>query len=269
MRLSRLGLPLLRQLPVSYASRRCMADARKKFYKNVTIAGTNDMYEVNLDHRKLKTPLGNVLQIPHHGLALAVAHEWNAVKEKIHPSLMHLTGLSFTVVDNPHHASKYDVVAKMLEYMETDTILYREGQVDFMELLEREWDPILQWFNEKFDANLKPCEGICGADISPEVRETVRRYLLSFDIWAAYGFLYGIEALKSVVLTIAAAERRISAEKAVYLSRIETEFQISHWGAVEWGHGLDKYDLQSRFSAAMLFVQFNTWKATVKQKAKH
>ncbi|XP_066947176.1 ATP synthase mitochondrial F1 complex assembly factor 2 [Macrobrachium rosenbergii] len=248
--LVRKAYPFLSQLPVTITTCRSMAEARKRFYRNVGVAGTGDMYEISLDHRKLKTPLGKVLQVPHYGLALAVAHEWSAVHEKIQPSLMHLTGLSFTVADKD------------------DTILYREGTDDLIELLKREWDPLLGWFNKKFNVNLKPCDGICGADISAEIREAVRRYLLSYDIWAVHGFLYGVEALKSVVLTIAAAERKISAEKAVSLSRIETEYQTSRWGSVEWAHDLDKYDLQSRFSAAMLFIQFNTWKATVKQKSK-
>lgn len=266
--LVRKAYPFLSQLPVTITTCRSMAEARKRFYRNVGVAGTGDMYEISLDHRKLKTPLGKVLQVPHYGLALAVAHEWSAVHEKIQPSLMHLTGLSFTVADNPLHSTKWDVVNKMLDYMDTDTILYREGTDDLIELLKREWDPLLGWFNKKFNVNLKPCDGICGADISAEIREAVRRYLLSYDIWAVHGFLYGVEALKSVVLTIAAAERKNSAEKAVSLSRIETEYQTSRWGSVEWAHDLDKYDLQSRFSAAMLFIQFNTWKATVKQKSK-
>lgn len=37
--------------------------ARNRFYKNVSVAGSAGTYEVNLDHRKLKTPLGNVLQV--------------------------------------------------------------------------------------------------------------------------------------------------------------------------------------------------------------
>lgn len=37
--------------------------ARRRFYKSVSVAGNAGMYEVNLDHRKLKTPYGNVLQV--------------------------------------------------------------------------------------------------------------------------------------------------------------------------------------------------------------
>lgn len=101
-------------------------------------------------------------QIPNYGLALAVAHEWAVTKTKIMPSLMHLvshvggawccdslfgtgcgrgltggseihkcsfvvqTGLSYTVIDNPNHETKWDTVDKTLEYLDTDTLLYRE-----------------------------------------------------------------------------------------------------------------------------------------------
>ena len=64
--------------------------ARRRFYKNVTVAGNAGIYEVNLDLHKLKTPKGHTLQIPNYGLALAVAQEWAATKDKIVPSLMHL-----------------------------------------------------------------------------------------------------------------------------------------------------------------------------------
>ncbi|KAK8725760.1 hypothetical protein OTU49_010466 [Cherax quadricarinatus] len=263
------GPHLLKQtLPVTI-SRRFLPEPRKRFYRNVTVAGTDSIYEVNLDHRKLKTPLGNVLQVPNYGLALAIAHEWASVKDKIHPSLLHLTGLAFSVIDNVNHETKWNIVNKTLEYLVTDTLLYRDnGMEDFTAMQAKEWDPVLDWFNRRFETDLKPCDGILVVDIPESTRETIRRYLLSYDIWAVNGFLFGVEVLKSVILAIAAAERKISSEKAVFLSRLETNFQISHWGAVEWAHDLDKYDHQSRFSAALLFIHLNTWQASSKQKAK-
>ena len=32
---------------------------KKRFYKNVSVVQTNGQFEINLDHRKLKTPLGS------------------------------------------------------------------------------------------------------------------------------------------------------------------------------------------------------------------
>ncbi|KAK4317530.1 hypothetical protein Pmani_011376 [Petrolisthes manimaculis] len=260
---------LLNQNTLIVIARRFFPEPRKRFFKNVTVAGTSSLYEINLDHRKLKTPAGNLVQIPNYGLALAVANEWSAVKEKIRPSLMHLTGLTNTVLDNPGRTTKYDLSGKILDYVETDTLLFREdGTDDFTQLQIKEWDPVLNWFNERFETDLKPCHGFQAAEVSTQTKERIRRYLLSYDIWAVNGLLYGIEALRSVILTLAAAERKISAVRAVELSRLETIFQTSQWGSVEWGHDLERYDAESRFSAALLFTHLNTWQASVKQKLK-
>lgn len=80
------------------------------------------------------------------------------------------------------------------------------------------------------------------------------------------GFVYGVDTLKSVVLTLASVEQYISVEKAVLLSRLEEEYQTGHWGRVEWAHDLNQYDLQAKLSAVVLFVYFNSQKQSVKLK---
>lgn len=43
--------------------------------------------------------------------------------------------------------------------------------------------------------------------------------------------------------------------------------QAEHWGRVEWGHDMDQYDLEARFSAALLFAHLNSvTHKTVKSK---
>jgi len=51
-----------------------------------------------LDQRKLKTPKGNPLIIESEPLALAVAAEWDAQKETISQSNMHLVWKVFLIV---------------------------------------------------------------------------------------------------------------------------------------------------------------------------
>ena len=38
--------------------------------------------------------------------------------------------------------------------------------------------------------------------------------------------MYGVDTVKSVILTLAASERKITVEEAVVLSRLEEEFQV-------------------------------------------
>lgn len=68
----------------------------KKFYKTAHItqaSGRPGYYEVNLDQRKLKTPMGNIFQAPGEALALAVAAEWNSQKDKIRKHTMHIVSI--------------------------------------------------------------------------------------------------------------------------------------------------------------------------------
>ncbi|XP_076030580.1 ATP synthase mitochondrial F1 complex assembly factor 2 homolog l(2)k14505 [Oratosquilla oratoria] len=267
--ISRVVKPLLFCTPALKVTKRFLPQALKRFYKNVTVAGSGGTYEVNLDHRKLKTPLGSVFQVPNYALALAISNEWASVQGNITPTWMHLTSLANTVIDNPNHETKWDTVGKTMEFLDTDTIMYRDDSSDdIIQVQNREWDPVMEWFNNRFEVNLKPGFGICGVEIPPEMQEPIRKYLLSYNIWAVNGFFYGVEALKSVVLTIAAAERKLSIEQAVNLSRLEIDYQTQRWGSVEWSHDLEMLDQQSKFAAAVLFIHLNSSERIVKHKMK-
>ncbi|KAF2355589.1 ATP12 ATP synthase F1-assembly protein [Trinorchestia longiramus] len=250
-----------RLLPVSSAQKTyCRSVSQlKRFYKSVSVAGTSGCYEVNLDHRKLKTPMGNILQIPSYPLALAVAEEWRAVRDIVVPGFMHLTGLSYTVVDNPDRLSKWDMVDNLLEFLPTDTVLFAdENSEQFSAVQEENWWPILQWFKKRYDVSIEPSTDIVPAVVSDEALGKLRRYILSYNHWAVAGILYGTEALKSLILTLAATERQITARDAVKLSRLESDFQAQHWGRVEWGHDMDQRDMEARFAAALFFIHLNT-----------
>ena len=63
----------------STSSRIDSARSMKRFYESVSIAsGGANSFEILLDGKKLKTPSGNVLSVPNHSLAIAVATEWES-----------------------------------------------------------------------------------------------------------------------------------------------------------------------------------------------
>lgn len=80
------------------------------------------------------------------------------------------------------------------------------------------------------------------------------------------GFMYGVDTLKSVVLTLACTEKFITPEKAVLLARLEEEYQTGRWGRVEWAHDLSQQDLQARLSAVVLVVYFNSQTSSTQSK---
>lgn len=78
--------------------------------------------------------------------------------------------------------------------------------------------------------------------------------------------MYGVDTLKSVVLTLACTEKCITPEKAVLLARLEEEYQTGRWGRVEWAHDLSQQDFQARLAAVMLVVYFNSQSSSTQSK---
>ncbi|KAG3270316.1 ATP synthase mitochondrial F1 complex assembly factor 2, transcript variant X2 [Ictidomys tridecemlineatus] len=63
---------------------------RKRFYQNVSITQGEGGFEINLDHRKLKTPQAKLFTVPNEALAIAVATEWDSQQDTIKFYTMHL-----------------------------------------------------------------------------------------------------------------------------------------------------------------------------------
>ncbi|CAL7951648.1 unnamed protein product [Xylocopa violacea] len=239
----------------------------KRFYRKTNILFSNGKYEITLDQRKLKTPQGKIFQVNSKPLALAVATEWDMQKEIIDKSNMHLTALCNTVLDNPHSHTKQDMVNYILYCLEMDTVLFHSNENDELYKLQiKNWDPLVQWFCDNYGVDIVKTQSIEAPTVSSETKITLTRHLMSYNHSAVFGFMYGVDAIKSVILTLAAAERVISIKEAVRQSCLEENYQVSHWGSVEWFHDKNMYDLQARLAAAILFVHLNSYSVSCQPK---
>lgn len=172
---------------------------------------------------------------------------------------MHLTGLSNTALDNPMHLTKETLISEMQEFLVTDTLCYlSEEPEDLVELQGRSWSPVTDWFQERFDCKLNITKELFSSGHPPESLAKIERHLNSYDQKCLVGLQFIAENLKSLVLTLALAEKRIGVLEAVSLGRLETEFQIAKWGRVEWHHDLDVMQTRTRVAAGLLFVFFNS-----------
>lgn len=139
---------------------------------------------------------------------------------------------------------------------------------DLYKLQCAEWDPIIQWFNKRFETDIEKCCDISQPKISPRTRMSISRHILSYGEGSMHAFNYAVDTLKSVILTLACVEKRISVEKAVTLSRLEEEYQLKFWGRVEWAHDLNQQDTQARLAACILYIHFHSNDHLVKEKLK-
>lgn len=239
----------------------------KRFYKNVALTRSNGEFEINLDQRKLKTPMGKVLRLPNEATALAIAAEWDGQTDKVKPNDMHFTKLANTVVDNPTHRSKEQIINAILEYLDSDTVCYRiDEPEDFVEVQKKFWDTIISSVEERYHVKLPVTSGLDITQVPAETKTIFRQHLMSHNEWSLTGYQFTVEAMKSFIIAIALCDGFINVEDAVYLSRLEQEFQMQKWGRVDWYHDIDMYDMRSKVAAASSFVHFFSEQRDVKSK---
>ncbi|XP_075755857.1 ATP synthase mitochondrial F1 complex assembly factor 2 isoform X2 [Pelodiscus sinensis] len=240
---------------------------RKKFYQNVSISQGEGGFEINLDNRKLKTPQAKLFTVPSEALAIAVATEWDSQQDTIKFYTMHLTTLCNTALDNPSQRNKEQLIRAAVKFLETDTVCYRvEEPTALVELQKNEWDPMIEWAEKRYNVDIGSSTSIMGPNIPARTKDTFTSHLASYNMWALQGIEYVITQLKSLILSMGLLDRHITVEKAVLLSRLEEEYQIQHWGSVEWAHDYDMYELRARTAAGTLFAHLCSESSTVKHK---
>lgn len=241
--------------------------APKRFYKNSSVLYSDGRYEITLDQRKLKTPRGTLFTVESEPLALAIATEWNSQKDTVERSTMMLTALANTAIDNPNHLQKNDIINFILSYAESDTILFHnKEEPNLFQLQTEQWDPLIEWFNKRYETELTKTTDITPPVFPQGAKMQIASYLKSHSLTTLHGIQFAVETVKSVILAFACIDRRITPEQAVFLSRLEEEYQLGHWGRVEWAHDIAQQDLQARFASAVFHVHCNSYSHFVKQK---
>nr|XP_058904879.1 ATP synthase mitochondrial F1 complex assembly factor 2 isoform X3 [Kogia breviceps] len=213
---------------------------RKRFYQNVSITQGEGGFEINLDHRKLRTPQAKLFTVPSEALAVAVATEWDSQQDTIKTYTMHLTTLCNTSLDNPTQRDKDQLIRAAAKFLDTDTV----------------------WYGVKIGSSTS----IMGPSIPARTREVLVSHLASYNMWALQGIEFVVSQLKSLVLTLGLIDLHLTVEQAVLLSRLEEAFQIQKWGSVEWAHEYELQDLQARTAAGALFVHLCSESSAVKHK---
>ena len=68
-----------------------------------------------------------------------------------------LSGLCNTTIDNPGNTDKSKLVASILSFLETDTVLfYGEEPPELLQAQTQQWSPIILWFRERFGVKVEP-----------------------------------------------------------------------------------------------------------------
>jgi len=202
----------------------------KRFYAQVEISQAEDGWAVMLDGRVVRTPGGKRLQLPTEALAHLIADEWRAQGERIDLASMYNTRRAYGVVDRPADV-RQRLVDQCVRYAGTDLVCYLADRPEELRKRQHEaWAPMRAWASEQHGVTLSAVMGILPVDQPASSLEAVRRHAEMLDDFKFDALVAAVSLTGSAVLGLAVERRRLSAEEAFEISRIDELFQNERWG---------------------------------------
>lgn len=204
--------------------------APKRFWTSAEVAEAPGGFAVTLDGRQVKTPAKAPLVVPSRALAEAIAREWQAQDEKIDPATMPVTRGANAAIDKvrSQHA---EVAALIADYGGTDLLCYRaEAPRELVARQSEHWDPLLDWAEAALGARLAVTRGVVPVAQPEAALAALSARVAAMDEWqlAALHDLVGITG--SLVLGLAVAEGRLTADEAWTLAQLDEDWQAEQWG---------------------------------------
>lgn len=202
----------------------------KRFYTSAAARRQAESHDIALDGKVVRTPAGRPLLLPNRALAEAVAGEWQAQGDVIVPATMPLTAIANTAIDRVAVA-RDDAVAGLMRYGETDLLCYRaEGPADLVARQGIVWQALLDWASLDLGATLVVTEGVVPVPQPPEALAALRGVLHGYDDFRLAALSTAVAATGSLVLGLALAEGRLSAEEAFAAAQLDETYQNEFWG---------------------------------------
>lgn len=146
---------------------------------------------VHLDQRKLRTPAGNVINLPNSkaALALLIAHEWQSQEKLIKPHALPITSLAARALDSfKSEAEMKNTCNDLIRYFETDAVCFFEDEpTQLVELQEKHWRPLIEWASKRYDTPIHAFENVIVCRQPEESRKRLLDEIHSFDQFTLAG----------------------------------------------------------------------------------
>lgn len=227
--------------------------APKRFWTAAAAVEVEGGFSVQLDTRVVKTPAKAAFVLPSRVMAEAIAVEWDAQSGLIKPETMPLTRAANSAIDKVAVLHE-GVVDEISGFGGSDLLCYRAEQP--IELANRQaagWDPLLAWAEEAFAASLNVTTGIMPVEQPPESQARLRAAVHAqtpFQLAALHDL---VAITGSLILGLAVARERLSADEAFALSRIDETWQIEQWGDDEEAAALETKRMEALRCAARFY----------------
>ena len=166
-------------------------------------------------------------------------------KKEIKPDQYSVLGLSM-FASSLDKKQINEIIFKLLKNLDFDLLLYRYFDDEkLIKLMNQEYDPFINKFNESFKIKLKKIKGLIKNSNSSLDKQLFKKSILKFNNFylTALFKLSGIS--KSVILSYFFLNNKINISEFFKLTNLENKFQQNLWGYVDEQKKNDQYYLST------------------------
>ncbi len=215
---------------VSHPGDGAAANLRKRFYETASSSSVDGGFVVELDGRPIKTPARSTLKVPTAALGSAIAEEWSAQETHIVPESMLVTKLANTALDRVG-LRKDEVIGEIAAFGGSDLLCYRaEDPESLVARQSEQWDPLLDWLNQQYEARLELASGIIFKEQPRSALDKLQGVVASRSEFELAGLHQAVSLCGSLVLGLALLDRHIEADEAHELANLDEAWQAERWG---------------------------------------
>ena len=197
------------------------------------------MFEIYVQNKFLKTPLGNLIQVPTLALARAIEEEWEKDPSPYYQQKP-LTSLVATALDQVEEA-RTTYIAHVIQAVPKDVILFWASMPDsLVKLQEEKWAPLIEEVNLALGLSLKPNFSLSIASLSSEEENKVKEFLDRQTTFKLAGFVHLLTLTSSFCISFLVIQSCLSPEKAWSLAHLHEHDQRHTWGEDEEALILEK-----------------------------
>ena len=204
--------------------------------KNIKIdivQGKNGKYLLNINNKSLKTPDGNIIELPSIKLAKILLKDYESSFKSKPLNIVRPIKITNTAIDKIKPNNIF-YINEITDNLNNDMICYfANSPVELVDLQNKDWLPLINYMKSSYNIELIYTSKLFSINHKPDSLLKLKNILNEINIFKLSAIYTLSQITKSIIISLALVNNKISAKKAFENSNLEELYQISKWGKDE------------------------------------
>ena len=204
--------------------------------KNIKIdivQGKKGKYLLNINNKSLKTPDGNIIELPSIKLAKLLLKDYESNFKSKFLNIVRPTKITNTAIDKIKPNNIF-YINEITNNLNNDMICYfANSPLELVDLQNKEWLPLINYMESSYNIELIYTSKLFSINQKPDSLLKLKNILNEINIFKLSAIYTLSQITKSIIISLALVNNKISAKKAFENSNLEELYQISKWGKDE------------------------------------